>query len=75
MEGLMEKDHELVLFLDANADTIEAGNFKGFIDKNDLIDVYRHLHPDSHPAKYLRGNKRLDYALITPGLLPAVSAA
>eukprot|EP00957_Ditylum_brightwellii_P055736 4223260-Ditylum_brightwellii.AAC.1 len=74
MDELMEKDHKLVLSLDANEDNVEAGNFKGFIDKNNLIDVYRHLHPDSHLVTYLRGNKRLDYVLITAGLLPAMLA-
>eukprot|EP00957_Ditylum_brightwellii_P188785 14369899-Ditylum_brightwellii.AAC.1 len=67
MDELLDKDHEL--------DTVEAGDFKGFIDENDLIDVYRHLHLDSHLATYLRGNTQLDYVLITPGLLPAVLAA
>eukprot|EP00957_Ditylum_brightwellii_P125158 9541496-Ditylum_brightwellii.AAC.1 len=75
IDELLDKEHKLVLLLDVNEDTVEAGNFKGFIDENDLIDVYRHLHPDSHPATYLRGNKQLDYVRITQGLLPAVLAA
>eukprot|EP00957_Ditylum_brightwellii_P196539 14974747-Ditylum_brightwellii.AAC.1 len=75
MDELLDKDHELVLLLDANEDTVKAGNFKGFIDENGLIDVYRHLYPDSHPTTYLRGNKQLYYVLITSGLLPAVLAA
>eukprot|EP00957_Ditylum_brightwellii_P016020 1207259-Ditylum_brightwellii.AAC.1 len=45
------------------------------MDENDLVDVYKHLHPDSHLVTYLRGNKRLDYVCITPGLIPALRAA
>eukprot|EP00957_Ditylum_brightwellii_P171742 13074405-Ditylum_brightwellii.AAC.1 len=75
MEELMDKDHELVLLLDVNEDITEDGDFKSFIDENDLIDVYKHLHLESHPVTYLRGNKQLDYVCITPGLIPALRAA
>eukprot|EP00957_Ditylum_brightwellii_P133956 10214537-Ditylum_brightwellii.AAC.1 len=70
-----DKDHELVLSLDANEDITEDINFKSFFDEDDRIDVYKHLHLDSHPVTYLRGNKWLDYFYITLGLIPALRAA
>eukprot|EP00957_Ditylum_brightwellii_P003232 246246-Ditylum_brightwellii.AAC.1 len=75
MEELQDKDHELVLSLAANEDTTEAGSFQQFIEEGDLIDVYKHLHPNSHPATYIQGQNRLDYVFITPGLIPALVAA
>eukprot|EP00957_Ditylum_brightwellii_P042947 3251885-Ditylum_brightwellii.AAC.1 len=38
LEELLDKDHELVLSLDVNKDITEDGDFKNFIDENDLID-------------------------------------
>eukprot|EP00957_Ditylum_brightwellii_P098210 7483154-Ditylum_brightwellii.AAC.1 len=52
----------------------ENGPFIKFMTDNDLVDAYKHMHPESHPATYLQGQKRLDYVLITPGLLPALWA-
>eukprot|EP00957_Ditylum_brightwellii_P162965 12409584-Ditylum_brightwellii.AAC.1 len=75
LDALLDKDHELVLLLDANEDITEEGDFKNFITKNDLIDACKHSHPDSNPATYLRGHKWLDYVFTTPGLIPALRAA
>eukprot|EP00957_Ditylum_brightwellii_P158353 12052974-Ditylum_brightwellii.AAC.1 len=54
MEELQDKEHEVVLLLDANEDTVELGEFKRLIEESDLVDAYKHLHPKSHPATYLR---------------------
>eukprot|EP00957_Ditylum_brightwellii_P076727 5831878-Ditylum_brightwellii.AAC.1 len=75
MEELQDKDHELVLSLHANEDTIEASSFKQFIEEEDLINMYKHLHSNLHPATYIQGQKMLDYVFITPGLIPALVAA
>eukprot|EP00957_Ditylum_brightwellii_P070858 5384533-Ditylum_brightwellii.AAC.1 len=66
MDELQDKNHELVLSLDANEDTLEAGPFQNFIEDNDLTDVYKHLHQNLHLATYLRGHRRLDYVFISP---------
>eukprot|EP00957_Ditylum_brightwellii_P156017 11875537-Ditylum_brightwellii.AAC.1 len=65
-------DHEIVLSLDANEDTLDDGQFTKFIKDNDLVDVYHQLHPQSNPATYLRGHQRLNYMFLTPGLTPAL---
>eukprot|EP00957_Ditylum_brightwellii_P150385 11451698-Ditylum_brightwellii.AAC.1 len=67
-----DKGQEMILSLDSNEDLRENGAFKKFIDYLDLMDAYAHMHPTSNPPTYLRGQKRLDYMFITPGLLPAL---
>eukprot|EP00957_Ditylum_brightwellii_P074539 5663510-Ditylum_brightwellii.AAC.1 len=67
-----DKGQEMILSLDSNEDLKENGAFKKFTDNLDLIGAYSHMHPTSNPLTYLRGQKRLDYMLITPGLLPAL---
>eukprot|EP00957_Ditylum_brightwellii_P045000 3413993-Ditylum_brightwellii.AAC.1 len=74
LHDLQTKEHEIVLPLDANDDILEDGAFNRFIVKINLTDAYNHVHPKSHPAIYLRGSKKLDYMLLTPGLLPAIIA-
>eukprot|EP00957_Ditylum_brightwellii_P118541 9040192-Ditylum_brightwellii.AAC.1 len=72
MIELQDKEHELILSLDSNEDSEEDGQFSKFITDNDLVDAYKHMHPGSHLATYLRGRKRLDYMFITHGLIPAL---
>eukprot|EP00957_Ditylum_brightwellii_P051109 3875079-Ditylum_brightwellii.AAC.2 len=72
IEELQGNNHEIVLLLDANKDILDNGQFTKFFKDNDLVDAYHHLHPQSNPATYLRGHKRLDYMLLTPGLTPAL---
>eukprot|EP00957_Ditylum_brightwellii_P191749 14597753-Ditylum_brightwellii.AAC.1 len=74
LDKLQAKEHEIVLSLDANEDISKRGPFDKFVFENDLVDAYKHVHPSSHPAIYLQGNKQLDYLLVTPGLLPAIRA-
>jgi hypothetical protein len=42
---------------------------------NNLVDAFRHLHPDvTPPTTYQRSNNRLDYIFITSALTPALKA-
>eukprot|EP00957_Ditylum_brightwellii_P143027 10898024-Ditylum_brightwellii.AAC.1 len=72
MNELQDKEHELIFSLDSNEDSDENGQFLKFITDNGLVDAYKHMHPESHPATYLRGQKRPDYMFITHGLIPAL---
>eukprot|EP00957_Ditylum_brightwellii_P144611 11016054-Ditylum_brightwellii.AAC.1 len=74
LDKLQDKEHEIVLPLDSNEDTNVEGPFNKFIMDNDLVDAYKHMHLNLHPPTYLRGNKRLDYILITPSLISALTA-
>eukprot|EP00957_Ditylum_brightwellii_P019567 1475750-Ditylum_brightwellii.AAC.1 len=74
LHDLQTKEHEIVLSLDANKGILQDGAFDRFIVNNNLADAYNCVHPKSHPATYLRGSKGLDYMLVTPGLLPAITA-
>eukprot|EP00957_Ditylum_brightwellii_P183800 14000189-Ditylum_brightwellii.AAC.1 len=71
INALQDKGHALILSLDSNEDSEEEGQFTKFITDNDLADAYKHMHPGSHPATYLRGHKRLDCMCMTPELVPA----
>eukprot|EP00957_Ditylum_brightwellii_P143502 10932178-Ditylum_brightwellii.AAC.2 len=50
MNNLQEKEHELVLSLNSNEDSAENRQFTTFMMENDLVDAYKHMHPDLHPA-------------------------
>eukprot|EP00957_Ditylum_brightwellii_P157463 11984123-Ditylum_brightwellii.AAC.1 len=54
MNELQDKEHELIISLDSNEDSGEDRHFSTFITDNDLIDAYKHKHPGSHLATYLR---------------------
>eukprot|EP00957_Ditylum_brightwellii_P193212 14711746-Ditylum_brightwellii.AAC.1 len=42
---------------------------------NNLVDAFRHLHPDvTPPHTYQQSNNRLDYIFIMPALTPALKA-
>eukprot|EP00957_Ditylum_brightwellii_P081558 6204451-Ditylum_brightwellii.AAC.1 len=72
MNDQQDKGQEMILSLDSNEDLKENGAFKKFTDDLDLLDAYAHMHLTSNPLTYLRGQKQLDYMLITPGLLPVL---
>eukprot|EP00957_Ditylum_brightwellii_P068290 5184684-Ditylum_brightwellii.AAC.2 len=74
MNELQDNEYELILSLDSNEDSDQDRQFLKFIIDNDLVDAYKHMHPESHLATYLRGQKRLDYMIKTPGLIPALQA-
>eukprot|EP00957_Ditylum_brightwellii_P170565 12983569-Ditylum_brightwellii.AAC.1 len=43
--------------------------------ENDLVDAFRHLHPDTTPPHtYQRSSNQLDCIFVTPTLMPALKA-
>eukprot|EP00957_Ditylum_brightwellii_P041969 3178419-Ditylum_brightwellii.AAC.1 len=58
--------------MDANDDNQDKSDLRRFHRQNNLVNVFEHLHSGiTPPNTYQRGDKRIDYILITPALIPA----
>jgi hypothetical protein len=62
--------------MDANSTTQEGANgFIAMIKNTGMVDAISHLHSTNLPRTYLNGQRRLDYMLVTPGILPFLRRA
>ena len=69
-------NEELIIGIDANDTDNEGTDLNGFLMENDLVDAFRHLHPDTTPPHtYQQSSNRLDYIFVTPALTPALKAS
>ena len=72
LRNWLDQDFEIILMIDANepAKTLPKG-FSGLMHSLNLHDAFLHLHPN-HPtfSTYKRGTKRIDFAFLSPNLLP-----
>ena len=74
--ALLRQDpiHHIILQLDANEDTHTATRFQRWIVNNGLVDPILHFHgPDDTPT-HIRGQRRIDFILVSPSLLPFITA-
>ena len=75
IQQLRQRGFRPALMMDANGDwnhpTDPDEDLKNFISEANLVDAFYARHGYS-PRTYMWGQKRLDYWLIDPGLMPAV---
>eukprot|EP00957_Ditylum_brightwellii_P000692 54421-Ditylum_brightwellii.AAC.1 len=66
-------DKELIISIDVNETDAETTDLHKFSHNNDLVDAFKHAHPDiTPPSIYQQSNNRLNYIFLTPALLPAL---
>eukprot|EP00957_Ditylum_brightwellii_P154855 11786134-Ditylum_brightwellii.AAC.1 len=71
----MEKGEEHIIDTDANEHNTATSDIGKFICKHDLIDTTEHLHGEfTPPSTYQYGQHQIGYILVTPGILPALTA-
>ena len=66
-----KKKGEVILMIDANAD-LNDNEWATFIAKVELFDVMTSKHGYHSPNTYVRGNRTIDYILVSQNILPCV---
>ena len=66
--------HHIILLLDANESTSSPNDFTKWISSHHLNDPYTLRHGFDEPATHSRGSKRIDYILVSDGVLDHVTA-
>jgi hypothetical protein len=76
IEQKRQHKHEIILSVEAKSTTQEGGNdFTSMIRNTGLVDTISRLHGTNLLRTYLNGQRRLDYMLVTPGILPFLRQA
>ena len=72
LRNWLDQDFEIILMIDANEPTkILPKGFSGLMNSLNLHNAFLHLHPNNPPfSTYKRGTKRIDFAFLSPNLLP-----
>ena len=62
--------------LDANEkEDDREGALRKFLDDTGLVDTYSHIHDGApEPTSHIRGSKKIDHFLLTPGALDCIMA-
>ena len=66
--------HHIILQLDANEDTHTSTRFQRWIVNSGLIDPILHFHGPDDLATHIRGQRRIDFILVSPSILPFITA-
>eukprot|EP00957_Ditylum_brightwellii_P131309 10014884-Ditylum_brightwellii.AAC.1 len=75
VEKRIMNDEELIIRMDANDEDLLQSGFYKFHWKNNLVDVFTHIHLTvTPPAIYQRGQHRLDHIFIAPALIPVLKS-
>ena len=71
----LDQQYEIILMADANESLRPTPKgFHKIMQNLNLHDPFTHIHPNLHPnfPTYFRGSNRIDFAYVTPNLLPYV---
>ena len=66
--------HHIILQLDANEDTHTSTPFQRWILASGLVDPILHFHGPDDLATHTRGQRRIDFILVSPSVLPYITA-
>eukprot|EP00957_Ditylum_brightwellii_P185949 14156678-Ditylum_brightwellii.AAC.1 len=74
IDSRLEKDEELIIGIDANETDVETSDLHKFLTETDLVDAFRHAHPNATPPNMFQHNSDAETLLQGVSLNPPDTA-